>query len=121
TEGRCAAAGTYGFQRKYISAAPMIASDVRLRRMNIKRHEIQQFPVAELRQLQLPTSFEHVLHERLFRLDQLIDPVLDRAATNKLVNKNIARLSDPERPIGRLILDGRIPPTIEMHYVRGGS
>ncbi len=70
-------------------------SDIRLRRMNIKRHQIQQLLVAELGQLQLRTAFEHLFDERLLRLDQLIDLILDSAATNELVHENIARLPNP--------------------------
>src|ERR1022692_4739899 len=88
--------------------------------MNIKGHEIQQLLVAELGQLQLRTSLKHILDERLLRLDQLIDLILDSALTDELVRQNIPGLPDPERPIGCLILDGWIPPTIEMHHMRGG-
>src|SRR3984957_5904139 len=96
-------------------------SDIRLGRMNIKRHQIQQLPVAEFGQLQLGTSLEHILHERLLRLDKLFDLILDGALTDEFVHQNIPRLPDPERPIRCLILDGRIPPTIEMHHMRGGG
>src|ERR1700692_2411880 len=89
--------------------------------MNIKGHEIQQLLVAELGQLQLSTAFEYVLDECLLRLDQLIDLILDSPLTGKLSSQNIARLPNPELPIGCLILDGWIPPTIEMHHMRGGS
>ena len=89
--------------------------------MNIKGHEIQQLLVAELGQLQLSTAFEYVFDECLLRLDQLIDLILDRAATDELMHQNITRLPNPERPIGCLILDGWIPPTIEMHHMRGGG
>src|SRR5271156_2995083 len=89
--------------------------------MNIKCHQIQQLLVAELGQLQLRTSFENVLDKRLLRLDQLIDPILDSAAADELVHENIAGLPNPECPIGCLILDGWVPPTIEMHHMRGGG
>src|ERR1700730_859470 len=96
-------------------------SDIRLHRVNIKRHQIQQLLVTELGQLQLRTSLKHILYKRLLRLDQLIDLILDSSLTDKLVHQNIARLPDTERPIGCLILDSRIPPTIEMHHMRGGG
>jgi hypothetical protein len=67
-----------------------------------------------------PAACQHGLRT-LLRLDQLIDLILDSALTDELVHQNIARLPDPERPIGCLILDGRIPPTIEMHHMRGGG
>src|SRR5271156_111714 len=89
--------------------------------MNIKCHQIQQLLVAELGQLQLRTCFENVLDKGLLRLDQLINLILDSAAADELMHENIARLPDPERPIGRLILDGWIPPTIEMHHMRGSG
>src|SRR5271168_5400948 len=37
------------------------------------------------------------------------------------MHQNITGLPNPERPIGRLILDGWIPPTIEMHHMRGSG
>ena len=89
--------------------------------MNIKCHQIQQLLVAELGQLQLRTCFENVLDKHLLRLDQLIDLILDSALTDELVHQNIPRLPDPECPIGCLVLDGRIPPTIEMDHMRSIS
>src|SRR5580692_7077397 len=117
------ATGTYGFQLKSIrslSASPR-SSGIGPRRMNIERHEIEQLFVAQLGEPQLGAPLEEVLHERLLRLDQLIDFILNGASTDELVHENVAGLTDAEGPIGGLILHRWIPPAIEVHYVRGSS
>ena len=54
------------------------------------------------------------------RFDELVDLLLDGAATDELVDQHVLRLSDAERPVGGLVLDRRVPPAIEVHHVRGG-
>ena len=53
--------------------------------------------------------------------DQGVDLLFDRSAANELVDQHVAALADAERPVGRLILDGRVPPAVEMYYVLGGG
>jgi len=89
--------------------------------MNIKRHEIQQLFVRQFGELQFRAAFEHVLDETLLGFDQLIDFILDGAATDKFMHEDIPGLPDPECAIGGLVLHRRIPPAIEMHHMRGGG
>jgi hypothetical protein len=37
------------------------------------------------------------------------------------VHQDVAGLANAERAVGRLVLDGRVPPTIEMHDVGSGG
>ena len=54
-------------------------------------------------------------------LDQGVDPLLDRAAADELVHQHVALLADAEGAVGGLVLDGRIPPAVEVDHVRGGG
>jgi len=56
-----------------------------------------------------------------FRFDQAVDPLLDRAAADELVDEDVFGLSDAEGAVGRLVLDRRVPPAIEVDDVRGGG
>src|SRR4051794_26044716 len=48
------------------------------------------------------------------------DLLLDRAARDQPIDRHRLRLADAVRAIGRLILDGGVPPGIEMDDVVGG-
>ena len=54
-------------------------------------------------------------------VDQGVDAFLDGAAADELVDQHVPLLADAERPVGRLVLDRRVPPAIEMDDVRGGG
>ena len=53
----------------------------------------------------------------MLRVDQGVDLLLDRAAADELVHQDVFLLADAEGPIGRLVLDRRVPPAVEMHDV----
>ena len=53
--------------------------------------------------------------------DQLVDPVLERAGTDELAHQDVLALADAERPVGRLVLHGRVPPAVEMDHMVGGG
>ena len=50
-------------------------------------------------------------------LDHLVDALLERAGTHVLVDLHVARLADAERAVGGLVLDGRVPPAVEVEDV----
>ena len=89
--------------------------------MQIQRNELQELVVSHLGQQDLATAFEQILGELALGVNELIDPFFDRPAADELVDQDVPGLSDAERPVGGLILDGWIPPAIEVHDVRGGG
>ena len=60
---------------------------------------------------------EHVVREGALVTDELIDSLLDSALADKLMHENVALLADSERAVGSLILDGGVPPSVEMDDV----
>ncbi len=56
-----------------------------------------------------------------FLVDQGVDAFLDGTAADELMDQHVAFLTDAKRPVGRLVLDRRIPPAIEVDHVRCGS
>src|SRR5205823_9170646 len=87
---------------------------------NVERNKSQQFVVAHLGERGLGRFIQDLIGEALLARQQGVDPFLDGATTNKLVDQHIPLLSDAEGPVGRLILDGRVPPAIKMDDVRSG-
>ena len=56
----------------------------------------------------------------LLLLDHGVDLLLQRPDADELVHLDPAGLADPEGAVGRLVLDRRVPPAIEVeHVVRG--
>ena len=53
----------------------------------------------------------------LFR-DHPVYAFFDRAPGDELVDQHIASLADAERAVGRLVLNRRVPPAIEVNDVR---
>src|SRR5690349_20618023 len=56
----------------------------------------------------------------LLALDHLVDLLFQGAGAQKLVHLHVAGLADAEGPVGRLVLDGRVPPAVEVEHVVGG-
>ena len=50
--------------------------------------------------------------------DHLIDPFFDRPPADELMDKHVLLLADPEGAVGRLVLDGRVPPAVEVNHMR---
>src|SRR5450432_3382747 len=91
------------------------------RRIQIERHEFQQFLILHLGQRHVGRGAEQIPGKLLLRLDQLIDLVLYGAPANEFMHKDILGLSDSESSISRLIFDGRVPPPVEMNDMRGSG
>ncbi len=62
---------------------------------------------------------EQAIGDGFLALDHGIDALLDGSAANELVDQNIPLLADAKGAVGGLILDGRVPPTVEMDHVAG--
>src|SRR5438093_2077145 len=89
--------------------------------MEIERNELQQLVVSHLGQQHLATAFEQILGQLALGVNELIDLFFNRPAADELVHEHVPGLADAERTVGGLILDGWIPPAIEMHDMRSGS
>ena len=63
---------------------------------------------------------DDVLGDRPLALDHLVDALLERAVAYELVDLHLAVLTDAEGPVRRLVLDGGIPPAVEVEDVVGG-
>src|SRR5579883_1271613 len=88
--------------------------------VDVQRHDAHQLLVAHFGEHPLAVAFQQVAGEPGLGLDEGVDLLLDRAATDELVHEDIASLPDPEGSIGCLTLDRRIPPPVEMDHMRGG-
>ena len=88
---------------------------------HVQRHETDQFGIGHFGEQFLRAAFEQVGGQLAFFVDQGVDAFLDRAAADELVDQDVALLADAEGPVGRLVLDRRVPPAVEMDDVRGGG
>src|SRR3954465_9121652 len=50
---------------------------------------------------------------------QLQDTLLDAVLHDQAVDRDRPLLADPVRPVRGLVLDGRVPPGVEMHDIIG--
>src|SRR6266851_689872 len=66
----------------------------------------------------------HSLDDALEKLalvhENVADPLFDRLFDRVRVHVNRLALAEAVAAVGRLVLDGGIPPTVEMEYVGGG-
>jgi len=62
----------------------------------------------------LLTGAKHPIGEVAFGRDELIDSLLDGSCANQLVDEHVALLPDAIGSVSRLILDGGVPPPVEM-------
>ena len=77
--------------------------------------------IGHLREHLLGAAFEQVRGQLRLLLDQGVDLLLDRPPADKLVHQHVAPLANAESAVGGLVLDGRVPPAVEMDHVRGGG
>jgi len=52
--------------------------------------------------------------------DDLVDFLLESSAANELASLNVVLLTDSERTIHCMVLDGGVPPPVEMEDMIGG-
>ena len=88
---------------------------------DIERDEAQQLVDAHFSQRSLDFGVENLIGNALFIVEHAVNPLFHSAAADEFVDEDIFRLADAKRAVGGLILDGRIPPTVEMDDVCGGS
>ena len=89
--------------------------------VDVEPHQIEQFRVAHLGQIDFGAAFEHVLRQLLLGPDQLVDALLDGATANELVRQHIAVLADAPGAVGGLVFHGGVPPAVEVDHMRGGG
>src|SRR5207245_4246770 len=89
--------------------------------VDVEGDEVEQLVVLHLGEQQLGAPFEQVPRQDPLRFDQAIDPFLDRAAADELVDQYVSGLPEAEGAGGRLVLARRVPPAIEVDDVRGGG
>ena len=53
--------------------------------------------------------------------DQVVDLLFERAGGDELAHLHVSMLADPERAVGGLVLDRRVPPAVEVDHVVRGS
>ncbi len=58
-----------------------------------------------------------ILAKLLLTLQHLIDPLLQRAKRDELMHLHVTGLAHPVGAVGRLILDGGIPPAVEVEHM----
>src|SRR5260370_42302120 len=73
--------------------------------------------IGHLGQVNLVAACQKLIRQALLRIDQSVNLLLYRAAADELVYQDVLLLADPERSVGSLILDRRIPPAIKMHHM----
>ena len=62
---------------------------------------------------------DDLLGQRLLLLDHRVDPLLQRADADELADLDVPPLADAERPVGGLVLHGRVPPPVDVDHVAG--
>ncbi len=85
--------------------------------MNIQLDQIKQLLIVHFGEQQFCAAFQHVAHQFLFGFYQLVDTVLNGAATDKFMYQYIFFLADAERAVGCLIFHRGIPPAVEVDYM----
>src|SRR5262249_35213984 len=83
----------------------------------VERHQRQKLLVVHIRDGALRSGPQDLAGQPLLVLDHPVDPLLHRAPAHQLVHEDVLLLPDAERAIGRLILDRRVPPPVEMDDV----
>src|SRR5438876_6958419 len=66
-------------------------------------------------------SADDRLGQRHLAFDQVVERFLERARAEVFVHLDVTRLTDAEGAIRGLILNGRVPPAIEVEYVVGAG
>ena len=65
---------------------------------------------------------DDLLGQLALRVEQLVDPLLERRRADEAVDEDVLVLAEPVGAVGRLLLDGGVPPAVEVEdVVRGGQ
>ena len=78
----------------------------------------EQFVVAHFGQQRFAILAEQLVGHVPACRDHGVDPLFHRAAADELMDQHVPFLADAKGPVGGLVLDGRIPPAIEVNDVR---
>ena len=83
-------------------------------------HQVAQLLVAELGEAGFAAS-EYGVRQRPLAVEQCRDPLLDRAPGDHPVHLDRLGLADPVGAVGGLLLDGRVPPAVDVDHVVGAG
>src|SRR5471030_2068059 len=86
----------------------------RLRRQRDRRSDRAEIEIAEP---VLRAARHDFLHELALRVEQLVDPLLERPETDQAVYEDRLPLPQAMHTIRCLLLDGGIPPAVEVEDV----
>ena len=111
-ESGAAARGTRTLRRRGISVPPRRRCPRRARRARASWS-------SESPAIHCSPAPDDRAREVLLVLDHPVDPLLERPAADELVDLHVLRLADPEGAVRRLLLDGRVPPAVDVEDVRG--
>src|SRR5437016_11222061 len=89
------------------------------RAVEIQPNQPEQLLVFQFGQMQVCAAFEQVPGKLLLPLDHLVDLFLDRSPAHELVYQHVLALSNTKSAVRGLVFHSRIPPSIEMHDVKG--
>lgn len=78
-----------------------------------------EFLGAQLGDPCLSTGGDNLVSQRSLFFQDRINFFFDGAAGNEFIDRDLSFLADPIGTIGRLVFDGRVPPSIKMED--GGS
>ena len=90
---------------------------------DVERDELQQLLVGHFSQQRFSFArrAEDLIGKVLLVPDHLVDLLFQRPSADEFVDEDVAFLADTEGAVGGLVLDGRVPPAIEVDHVRGGG
>lgn len=78
---------------------------------DLQAHEVENLAVAQVGDPVLAARADDILGQFFFAVDEGVDPLLDRAGADQLVDDDVLLLADAEGAVGCLVFDGRVPPT----------
>src|SRR3989442_3814079 len=70
--------------------------------------------------MRLGAAFQQLARQGPFLGQRGVDLLLYRATADELVHQHVPLLANAEGAIGGLLLDGRVPPAVEVDDVGGG-
>ena len=85
----------------------------------VERDEAEQLVVAHLGQQLLAAALQQLVGQAALLGQHGVYPLLHRAAADEGMHDHMLALSDAEGAVGGLVLDGGVPPAVEMDHVRG--
>src|SRR5687767_5032953 len=96
---------------------PAVGRSRRLLEVGRKRYGGADRAEVEVAEPVLGAAGDHLLGELALRVEQRVDPLLEGARADEAVHVDVLALAEAVRAVGRLLLDRRVPPAIEVEDV----